>query len=148
MTTSPKKPLKSSSESDLIGLLLSFMDTIRGDLTAELPDSCSFMHVKALDFIAGTPEPSMGDVAGFLKITSPGATMVVDKLVENAEIGRHADPNDRRVVRLGITTKGKATLEAGMKIIERKIAKRISSLSKTEEKQLAAIMKKLIRSQK
>lgn len=146
MSTSLKTAVKSAPKADLIALLLSFMDMVRGHLTAELPDSCSFMHVKALDFIVKSKEPSMSEIAGFLKITSPGATLVVDKLVENLELERHADPDDRRIVRLGITAKGKKTLESGMKIVKKQVAVSISSLNKSEQKELGSIMNKIIKS--
>lgn len=135
----------STPEADAISSLLSLMDAIRSDVQAELPDSCSFMHVKALDFVERTSQPSMRDIAGSLKITSPGATMVVDKLVENGELDRHADSDDRRIVRLGITAKGKKTLASGMKIVTRKIGSRVSALTKAEQKQLAALLSKLIK---
>lgn len=137
--------MSSTPEADAIGSLLSLMDAVRSDVQSELPDSCSFMHVKALDFIDRAGQPSMRDIAGTLKITSPGATMVVDKLVENGELDRHADPDDRRIVRLGITGKGKKTLASGMKIVTRKIGSRVSALNKAEQKQLATLLTKLIR---
>lgn len=127
------------------GLLLQFMDAIRGDIQAELTDSCSFMHIKALDFISHAKSPSMRDVAEFLKITSPGATMVVDKLVENGELDRLPDQEDRRVIRLAITTMGKETLDGGMKIVRKLLTKRIESLSKVDQKNLGSILRKLIK---
>lgn len=129
---------------DVTGLLLSVMDAIRGDAQRELPESCSLMHVKALDFIANSKSPSMSDIAEYLKITSPGATMVVDKLVENKELDRRADPDDRRVIRMDITTKGKATLEAGMKAIGKSLDLRLAVLNKQEQRELAGLLKKLV----
>lgn len=129
---------------NVTGLLLSVMDAIRGDVQAKLPESCSFMHIKALDFIAKSKAPSMSDIAEHLKITSPGATMVVDKLVENHELDRRADALDRRVVRLEMTRKGKVSLEAGMKAINKSLGSRLDSLNKQEQKELAGLLIKLI----
>ena len=129
---------------DNISLLLLLMDAMRGDVQAKLPDSCSFMHIKALNFIALQKDPSMKDLADFLKITSPGATLVIDKLVENKDLDRISDNEDRRIVRLAITAKGKIALSAGMKIIKERIESRITTLSKDEQKQLAIILQKLI----
>lgn len=134
----------SAAPDNVTGLLLAVMDAIRGDAQRELPESCSFMHVKALDFIARSKGPSMRDIAEHLKITSPGATMVVDKLVEGKELDRRADPDDRRIVRLDITAKGKATLELGMKSIRKSLAARLAVLDKQEQKEFGALLKKLI----
>ncbi len=137
--------MSTPEHSDTTGLILSFMDSIRREMQSELPEACSFMHVKALDFISREKSPSMRDIAEFLRITSPGATMIVDKLVENGELDRKADPADRRVVRLVVTTKGRVTLETGMKVIKKLIAKRLSSLSRIEQIRFASILEKLIK---
>ena len=86
----------------------------------------------------------MRDVAACLKITSPGTTLVVDRLVENKELDRQTDKEDRRIVRLGITAKGQATLERGMKVVRAKISARMNVLNQTQKKELETILAKLI----
>jgi DNA-binding MarR family transcriptional regulator len=129
---------------DSTTLVLTFIDVIRKDVQDKLPESCSFMHVKALDFIGKAIEPSMRDVASHLNITSPGATMIIDKLVELGEIDRHDDKDDRRVVRLKITSKGINTLESGLKVIKEKIRNRMKVLTIAENKSLGNILNKII----
>jgi len=136
--------MRSPSHSEVISLLLSLMDAIRGDVQAKLPKSSSFLHLRVLGFIAQEEEPSMRDVADYLRITSPGATMVVDKLVEHKVIDRCADAGDRRIVRLAMTAKGRKTLEAGMRIVKATISRRLATLSKPEQKQLSTLLKKII----
>ena len=132
------------TNSDVASILLAFLDSIRSDMQALLLETCSFMHVKALDIIARAREPSMKEVADDLKITSPGATMVVDKLVENGEIERVSDPDDRRIVRLKITARGRSTLKTGMKVIRQRIGERMRSLTREELDHLTELLKKLI----
>jgi len=132
-----------ATDTSLASLLISFMDKLRRDIQSKMSDCSSLMHVKALDFIARTKEPSMRDVAEFLRITSPGATMIVDKLVENNEIDRRADADDRRLVRLVMTAKGRATLKAGQRIVTEEIKRMLSVLSKAEQQTLADILRKL-----
>ena len=131
------------STDDLAGTLLSFMDTIRTAAQAALPEACSLMQVKTLDFISRSREPSMSAVAEFLKITSPGATMVVDKLVENGELLRETDPRDRRVIRLSVTPKGHKALERSHEIIATLLNERLSKLSKTEQKDFRQLLQKV-----
>ncbi len=131
------------SSEDLVGTLLAFMDAVRTTAQNALPESCSLMHVKTLDFISRTKEPSMSAVAEFLKITSPGATMVVDKLVENGELAREADTADRRVVRLSVTAKGHKALERGREIITGGLNERLAKLSKAEQKEFRQLLQKI-----
>lgn len=125
-------------------LLLSFMDVLRRDVQSRLPDTCTFMHVKTLGFIAARKEPSMKDIAEDLRITSPGATMIVDKLVESKDIDRIHDPDDRRVIRLRMTAKGNAVLDKGMKVIKECLDEMASVLTKDEATKFSAILEKLI----
>lgn len=130
---------------DIAGLVMSFHDVIRKDVQSELPESCSVVHIKVLEYIAREKSPSMTDIADHLRITSPGATMIADKLIELKELDRKADPTDRRIVRLVITEKGRQVLEHGMKCMKKLISVRLASLSKTEQKQFAEILTKLIK---
>ncbi len=132
---------------DIAELVMHFQDAIRKDVQAKLPESCSFIHLKTLSFIARERSPSMTEIAEYLKITSPGTTMIIDKLVEVSEIDRKADPNDRRVVRLVITEKGQKILDHGMNSVKKVISSRLALLNKSEQKQFIHILKKLIKNQ-
>lgn len=131
---------------DILTLFMSFERAMRHDLNSGMPDTCSFMHVKALQFVAERGSPSMSEIADELRITSPGTTVIVDKLVELGDLARAADDADRRVVRLKITARGKKTLEKGLKEIERKISARLSILTAADRTHFTAILKKLISS--
>jgi len=132
-------------KNDNIKLLLLLMEGIRNDIQVNLHDSCSFMHIKALNFISSKNDPSMKDLADYLKITSPGATLVIDRLADNKDIERKPDPDDRRVIRLVVTKKGQTTLDGGMKIIKERLAERLSVLNKSEQESLGSILDKLIK---
>ena len=77
--------------------------------------SSSFMDIAILHAAMEKDNPSMKDVADMLRIASPSATVIVDRLVENGELVRIEDKEDRRVVRIGITEAGKKILKNGMK---------------------------------
>jgi DNA-binding MarR family transcriptional regulator len=49
---------------------------------------------------------TMGELAAFLKVTGAAASVLADRLVAQGLAVRHADPVDRRVVRLAPTSEG------------------------------------------
>jgi len=77
--------------------------------------SSSFMDIAILHAAMEKDNPSMKDVADMLRIASPSATVIIDRLVLNGELVRIEDPDDRRVVRIGIKEAGKKILKVGMK---------------------------------
>ncbi|MDE1975166.1 MAG: winged helix-turn-helix transcriptional regulator [Patescibacteria group bacterium] len=136
---------KSDPGGGLVDAVLSFMDTVRGDVQDSLAGgACSFMHVKALSIIDRLKEPSMKEVADKLNITSPGATMVVEKLVDEKELERTSDENDRRVIRLKLTAKGRETLKKGSGLIRNSIERRLSALTTTDQDRLKSLLNKLV----
>ena len=53
----------------------------------------------------------MGELAAFLKVTGAAASVLAERLVGQGLAVRHADPADRRVVRLAPTPDGMAVAE-------------------------------------
>lgn len=49
---------------------------------------------------------TMGEIAKALYVTMPAATGVVDRLIRAGYCERAADPKDRRIIRIKITSKG------------------------------------------
>jgi DNA-binding MarR family transcriptional regulator len=54
---------------------------------------------------------TMGELAAFPKVTGAAASVLADRLVAQGLAVRHADPSDRRVVRLAPTSEGMAVAE-------------------------------------
>lgn len=54
------------------------------------------------------------DISERFDITTPAASQLVDKLVQNGLVERTEDPNDRRARQLTLTSRGKAVIEKGM----------------------------------
>lgn len=80
---------------------------------------------------------TMGDIADELNITLPSATSLVERLVKGGYVERVQDPQDKRVVKIVLTEKGKTILKKGL---EDKIEKTRFMLSKlTEEERLTML---------
>lgn len=54
----------------------------------------------------------MLDLAQKMEVKLPAMSQIVDRLVKRGMVERQADPEDRRVVRLGVTEKARALLDA------------------------------------
>jgi len=52
----------------------------------------------------------MNELAGFLRISRPSATGLVDRLIAQGLVAREGDRKDRRVVRVNLTPKGRKIL--------------------------------------
>ena len=133
------------SADELIGTLMTFGRFMRRLLTSSLPDSCSVMQLKTLEFIRDSGEPSMRDVADEMKISSPAVTMIIDHLVEDGGLARVADKSDRRIIRLAITPKGLKELDKGMKTIRALLKERIANLSASEREHMASAMERFMK---
>ena len=65
-------------------------------------------QVQCLRTISRLGQPTMSEVAGALELQPSTATGMVDDLVERGLVERCDDPDDRRVVRVTLTAKGRA----------------------------------------
>ena len=68
---------------------------------------------RQLQALARLPQEgmTMGELAAFLKVTGAAASVLAERLVGQGLAVRHADPADRRVVRLAPTPDGMAVAE-------------------------------------
>lgn len=131
-----------SSPRELTSLIFAVGRLLRERSAADLP--ASYLHLATLRFIDDKKGPLMRDIAAYLRIAPPSATSLVHTLVKQGEVRRIADQNNRRVVRVEVTGKGKKTLSdsAGRKhdFIEDLIRK----LNKREQTELQKILQKMI----
>ena len=108
--------------------------------------SCSFLDIAMLKAAAEHNNPSMKDIADMLRIAGPSATVMIDRLVENGELVRMEDKDDRRMVRIGITDAGKKILKSGMRDSIAGMDKLLAVLDDRERATLDKIITKIIKS--
>jgi DNA-binding MarR family transcriptional regulator len=72
---------------------------------------------------------TMGELAAFLRVSGAAATVLADRLVGQGLAVRHADPADRRVVRLVPTPQGMALAERYRENQRRAVAALLDRLS-------------------
>ncbi|MBI3619256.1 MarR family transcriptional regulator [Candidatus Peregrinibacteria bacterium] len=103
----------------------------------------NFLQLHALALIAKNEGMTMKRLADALMVTSPSATVFINRLVKLKWVARMHDVRNRKLVRLTVTRMGKKIfLQKSMK---RRVALRgiFSRLVKRDQKDLARILKNL-----
>ena len=87
---------------------------------------------------------TMKELAVALHVSSPSATAFVDRLVEMKFLSRSHDPDNRRVVRLVVTSAGKSALRRKMAEKQQMVAEVLSPLSEADKKEFLRILKSIL----
>jgi len=107
------------------------------------PDFFSFLQLEILSYVKENKEPLMKEVAGFFSITPPSATSLINRLVKLGILKRCFDKNDRRIIRLSLTSKGQKVLSKEFKKVSAQMRKTLMKLSSKERNNLVEIFQKL-----
>lgn len=83
------------------------------------------------------------DIGGMLLLDKSTVTRMIDRLEQLGLVRRLADPIDRRVLRVVLTTHGLAVRVAASDAHERSLARRMQALSDDEQRQLYTLLEKL-----
>ena len=103
----------------------------------------SFLQLEVLNYVLENKEPLMKDVANFLCITPASATSLINRLVKAGMLKRYFDKNDRRIIRLFITAKGKKALNREFRKSSLRLRKILTKLNQREQENLIRIFQKL-----
>jgi len=105
----------------------------------------SILQIQTLIFLNQNKDKqvSMTDIAEYFHIELPSATSLLNILYDQKLVERHTDENDRRLVIIVLTIKGKKLLEQAMHVRRNKFEKILSYLSGKEKLELLNIFKKL-----
>jgi DNA-binding MarR family transcriptional regulator len=102
-------------------------------------------HLLAHLRLAGEPFcSSPGELASSLEISSGAMTNRLDRLEEAGLVRRHRDPRDRRAVQVELTAEGRRLYEDSVSIQARKEALITGALSRSEQRRLNALLRKIM----
>jgi DNA-binding MarR family transcriptional regulator len=87
---------------------------------------------------------SPGRLARIMELSSGAMTNRLDRLEEAGLLRRLPDPDDRRGILVELTAEGKRVYEQAIGVQGRKEAFFASALSKTEQKQLNALLRRIM----
>lgn len=101
-----------------------------------------FYVLATIGYAGGLP---FSDIGEKLMVTVSNLTGIVDRLEEKGLVVRERDVRDRRVVRVRLTEKGAKLHHSTIPFFEKSIAEFFAPLTKTQQKELASLLRKLIR---
>jgi DNA-binding MarR family transcriptional regulator len=101
---------KSALQEEVISLIYSVAKQMHKTVDPGDRDELSQGQLSAMVLLSHQP-CNTGVLASKLDVTLPTVTALADRLVGHGWVERKADPGDRRVVRLELTSEGEAVLE-------------------------------------
>lgn len=102
-------------------------------------------QIDALFFISEKGKLLMKDISGYLKITSPSATSIVNSMEKKKWIKRISDKKDRRITMISLTPKAKNILRHFHDVRLEMLDKMFEKLNLEEKKQFTKIINKIIK---
>jgi DNA-binding MarR family transcriptional regulator len=130
---------------ELIDQLFNVIKMIKENFRSHSLAEVSFGQLKTLHFIKSKTNPSMKDLAEELGITPPSTTSLIDQFVLHGLVKRVYGKDDRRLVRLALTAKGKAYLLEHYKNMTEKIKHLLASLDERQIKNFQEILEVLLK---
>ncbi|MDE2030713.1 MAG: MarR family transcriptional regulator [Patescibacteria group bacterium] len=136
-----KRPITKNKEPSLEEALLAFRRKVSGILRQEAEDlHCSVSQIDTLSYIADKGNPTMKEIANYLKITPPSTTAIIEIMQKKKLINRVSNEKDRRTIRVTLTPKAWKFFK---ELHNRKLdifKKMFSKLEDTERRQLTKIL--------
>jgi DNA-binding MarR family transcriptional regulator len=117
---------------DILETVPLLMRVIRMKVRSETTPELSVPQFRALAFIGRNDQAMLTDLAGFLGLTLPSASKLVEGLVTAGMTTREIQPTNRRRVALALTRQGRRKYEVAVHCAQDFIAQRLSRLSKSE----------------
>lgn len=101
------------------------------------------LHFEIMTLLTEEGTLPVAKIGERLVLAKAHMTQLVDKLSENGIVVRETAPNDRRVILISITAKGRETLDKIHERVSRAFAKALSSLSENDLEELTTSLSKI-----
>lgn len=105
----------------------------------------SLPQVLILDALKGSAFMRMGELAKYLSVTMAAATGIVDKLVRSGLAARGGSPDDRRIVNISITPKGRGIIKRHNQAKQKAFREMFGHLSPADRAKYLEILTKIHR---
>lgn len=139
MATNPRDDLAACAVAVMdAGLLVSRF--VRAELWRQKPAGLSLAQFRGLAYVNAYRDCAPSELAGYLMLTRPAVTRLVDELVRRRLLGRRVDADDRRRQTLALTVAGRRMLDSHLTLVRRLVAERLESLSGAERERVRAAM--------
>ena len=124
MTVTPEE-----SAGELLEVVPMVMKEIRSQMRSQGSTDLTVPQFRTLAFVNRNLGSPLCKVADHMGLTSPSASTLVDGLIKRGMMTREDQPDNRRRVRLVVTSRGRAILEASRRGTMAYLAKKLSSVS-------------------
>jgi DNA-binding MarR family transcriptional regulator len=129
---------------DLIEMVFKLSRQMKGEMSfSNNLMQLSALQIQTLFFLHHHQDVTMSDIAKHFDIELPSATSLLNKLYTKKLVARSADPADRRLVRMTLTTAGETMLKEAMDHRRKKLEKALSYLTPEEKADLLRIFNAL-----
>lgn len=112
------------------------------DLTS-VNKGLSHPHIIIMSMLDRSGSLPVSVIGTRMGISKPQMTHLVDKLISLRYVKRLPDANDRRIINVTLTDRGKTTLETCKELIRDNIRQKLSSLEDDDLAELSASLKSL-----
>ena len=134
------------TNNELLNLMFSTSKFIRDRIKSlGLKHQLSSIHLWTLKFMYEKGDLSMSEITAFLNISAPSTTSFVDGLIKGGLVERLFDENDRRIIKIRLTAKGKEVYKSIINDICSRISDALGNLSNDERQALEMGMTALVK---
>ncbi len=106
-------------------------------------DDFSFSYYRYIESISRLGEPTFMELAGYMELSKPTVTIMIDNMIKGEYVKKSRSPDDRRVFHLSLTLKSKKIIESHNKIFE-DFSREISEKFEAKELQnLISLLKRI-----
>lgn len=103
-------------------------------------------QVGGLIYLSAHGSASMTDLARYLGVTKPSATALIDRLIGQGLVSRLSDNQDRRIVKIALTVKGKKLMESIKKQKQLALCDIFGRISGFDRQEYVRILREVVRS--
>jgi DNA-binding MarR family transcriptional regulator len=135
--------MKDSRISELTSLFFTTRQIIKQQMPSGESDPNTWLRFETLRFIGEAKDPTMQDVARYLRVKAPSATSLVAHLAKDGFIVRNGEREDKRIVRISLTAAGKREVKSYTVRKQRTMQKAFSKLDDRELDELVTILRHL-----
>ncbi len=114
---------------------------VRAQLRRTRPHGLTLPQIRALAFVNADPACAPSQLAEYLMLSRPAVTRLLDGLVRRKLVTRHPDPDDRRRLRLSLTSAGRVRLESYFRAARAIVATRLGALSPSDRRAVERAMR-------
>jgi DNA-binding MarR family transcriptional regulator len=138
MTVSPEE-----SARELLEVVPIVMREIRSQMRSRGSLELTVPQFRTLAFVNRNKGSSLCEVADHMGLTPPSTSILTDGLIERGMMTREEHPVDRRRVRLAVTSRGQAILEASTRETMMYLAKKLGIVSAEDREVIVKAMETL-----